>query len=1390
MEQNEKPVKVKGVATEGDTAPTSAILPKVTKSSTFADVTPGKERLARLGEIATAPTANYIPGYETGIDKRAVDSLYATIDLAKAIPDKYEREKYIAYNKDKLVQLMTPDKYGVRFTKDLQDYAVFKEKKYDQQVKKFLDDLDENQGFMEALGLTAAKLVGKTAVAVGGILPVVYGIGSALFNWDADKIFNNTAFDAWEVMDQGLDKHLAVYGGYDYTQGDKGFFARMIDNPMKSINADVIPAASFVAGAIISELAATAAAPFTGGASVAANTARLGAQATNIFSKGMRVVRGLDKVNDFTNMRQIAELTKIYRAGIGTATSMVRSAGYESALMARGASDKAYEQLVANHKTINGSEPTANQKALYREEADNAGELAWAANIPLVGFSNMIQFSKVFAGGLKVNKALSRLNPLKLTGTSAVGGKVIANADKFKPWQRTALLGGTALKSGITEGFEEFAQGVIENGLADYTTAKYTVGAKASAASYIDSISTAAKNYIGTTEGQDSITIGALMGMLGMRLPVKMDEKGGVKFSLRGQHFGGAYQDIKDVKEKIKQSRETAEYIKNNSVNPILKANFENMLNGITTQAEMDDAILRGDNFTFKNKEFEQTFSHVSTKIKQGISDTVIQEIEALEQLSLEDFNTQFAHPGVKEFTEETKKEALSKFKKQTQNIIKAHEQVETAFNDTKHLVDFARTDFKAIDNPEFFTGIKEQMAFLLASSDNLEVREKELQDEVREKSNGKISPDIVNKLVAQVASLTAEGKAEFINSGNELYKAALENWKEEDINSYNKYVDQVKPLLKDLLRIKAKRAESTSLYRALFTKKGANNFATFYDELEVKFRTDVLEALKESFAEKLKEAKSSERVTKVASDEASVTGGTSSVDAKLEEEENIADNELRKLLNNSDPEAVKDSEDESELFDKIDSAAMIAVLQKTPTLFAEILNRLANSGNEIYGLSNIDQLDEILATNPDAEALIAATLAEILKENATAKALKPVVQTFANPLDKDQPAPKETDADNFEDIFGAKLDEVVSVFTQGTNVSEVSIVPITHDKNIVNGKPQRDPATGRFVKKTTDQKVDTATINSPEFLSNKELADNIKEATLKIADNDYNKTNPSVEDIAIDLYHGDVFIGRLPAFKPGMDAHLLELRKAVVAQETAQENKIVSKPAVKKPIENVQLKLNVDSTTDGLKNFINEDNEVEEKVEYDIIKMLPDDKKPSFKVDKGILRIRIPSQDFVGRAGGGTYINLKVPEGFDSEIFAKKLATIRHDKNRTDKEGKATSKVVNEVRQAIQNSLFETVEEGIKMLRTGAAMANNINDFNVEAQKLLNNPNATYEEYLAVVSGYEFDLSADLPSESLRKSLESELQDIKNSFVLDPSVVENNFNNIVAQLNIKTDCK
>ena len=76
-----------------------------------------------------------------------------------------------------------------------------------------------------------------------------------------------------------------------------------------------------------------------------------------------------------------------------------------------------------------------------------------------------------------------------------------------------------------------------------------------------------------------------------------------------------------------------------------------------------------------------------------------------------------------------------------------------------------------------------------------------------------------------------------------------------------------------------------------------------------------------------------------------------------------------------------------------------------------------------------------------------------------------------------------------------------------------------------------------------------------------------------------------------------------------------------------------------------------------------------------------------------------------------------------------------------------------------------ETTKVGKSIKRLRVRLENAITDFSKEAQALFNNSNPTIEKYKEVVDLYEYDLSADLPSEELRKRLESQLQDIKNSY-------------------------
>jgi len=1183
----EKPVEgnPKGGSTTGEKESFRPNLPEYDPNLGYKEPTSREDKwLGALGSAALeSKSASSIEGTNFSISSIGKD-LYTPVDLAKGIPDQYEREKFISDHNSRLVKLLDPDKYGIRFNREIADYAAFKEKNYKTETKKFLDELDENQGFLDAAWRTVAKAAGNLALNVGGLVPLVYGLGAGLFTWDSKNIFNNTLFDAWDYMQEGIDKHLVVYGGSDYYYDEQGkqknFFARFAANPMKSINADIVPAAAFVAGAVITELVAAGAAPLTGGTSLVGNTARLGALATRTFAKSARVIRGLDQLSDFENMRKIASLTQKYRATLGTATTMVRTAGYESSLIGRSTYDltlsKAKEEYISSKRNeladAGYSEEQINRMvedpnfipggvlAKMQKSAEDASELAWFTNIPLVGFSNMIQFSKVFASGYKINRAISRLNPLKMTGVVKEGGKFAAKAETMGTARKLAGYGTVGLKTGVVEGFEEYAQGVIEQGYSDYWSSRFSEDSVKQSVDFMDAMTKAARNYGGSVEGFDSMTIGFLMGMLGVKLPVKFDAQTG-KLTRGWESYGGVRQEIKDLKKQIEKDKALAAKLNDAPINPMLKAQFENLSRNFAIQSDMEEALKKGDLFTYKNKEYEQFHSYVATRHKMGVSDTIFQDLDEFEKLDLAEFNKQFATPEVHEFTEESRKAALEKAREAAKNIIDAHERVDAAFEDTKMAADFARKNFKGVTDPFGLTdALKEQMTFLYGATLNQTKREKELEGQVRDLTQGKISPSIVNNILSEITGISKEGDANFVTQARELYKAALNEWKESDPTSYNLYRKQVEPLLQDLILIKQYKSKISKMYDVLFTNKGATQFMNIYEQLAKNAAELAQEEAIKKKEEEQKNARSSNQTAKTNADLKSL-GAEDKVDERVASEGKLADQLLSEMLLNSDPDAAN-TQDLSTLINNVDTDSIINTLQRTPALFKAILERLEKQNKLIPGLNNIDQLPEILAEDSMAAAKIAGALNEILTELKNNQPAKSTVAplNYVDPEDHSQPAPSIEDATSLEDIYNTKSEELKKqgIFQPGTNVTEFSIIPITHDKLIdkATGKVVRNDETGKFevwadaTGKPSDHPTDTKKINSPDFLNNSDLTENNREATFRIADNEWNKEARDAKDIAIDVYHGDTFIGRLPAWREGMPMHLLALRQAVVSQE------------------------------------------------------------------------------------------------------------------------------------------------------------------------------------------------------------------------------------------------
>jgi hypothetical protein len=1186
---NDKDVKVKGVQTDEPVKPQPNYKITLPKSSVAYREPKNKEDewLQKLGNVTSMASNTAVRGTNFTLTP-SISQLYTPVDIAKAIPDGNEREEYIRQHGSNMVNLLDVNKYGIKFDSQAGDFAKFKQKQYDIHIKKFLDDLDENQGFIEEAATFASKLVGKTALSISSLIPTVYGLGKGLFTWDAKNIFNNGLFDAWETADKFIDNHLVVYGGSDYHEGDKNFFARMWSNPMKSLNDDVAPAAAFVAGAVATELIAAPLGALTGGTALLANTARLGAVATRMFSntsrvgKGLKILRGIDKVQDFNEGRKIVELTSKYRNALGTTTSMIRSAGYESSLIARDTYERTLSDFTAKRNDIRATELREQGKSeeeiqqyletnpitgaeleRYKKHAEDAAETAWFTNIPLVGFSNMMQFPKIFAGGYKLNKSLSKLSPLY--GTTMREGKFVAKAELLNPWTKKALIGGTLLKKGVTEGFEEFAQGVIENGAADYMTSKYTEGAMDKSASWITSTMKAARNYANSIEGQDSMTIGFLMGMLGIRLPVKIDKNTGkMKLSLKGQAFGGVGEEYKDIKTRLAKDVATAEAVNNNPLSPELKANFENMIQNLTIQSQMDDAEAKNNVFEFKNKEHEQYHSFVANRIKLDAQDTIFQELDSYEKLPLDKFNEQFATKEVNEFTEETRKIALDKARETTKNIIDAHQEVNTLFEDERVAVDYLRKHKGLLAKEEVVEGVKYQMAYLHSATKNLQKREAELEVQVKEASKGHVNPSIVNELATKITSINTkdQGSVEFASQAKELYNETLLEWRKTDPTSYNLYKHQVAPLLKDLIKIKERKAQTAELYASLFTKKGFENFAELYETLENNYTETVINKIKEQHAEAVKKTKSSEAAAKNRADAVSV-GDTTAVDNKLKSEEDFLKEATRQAL---EEDGISTGDVQTDIV-LTDAAKILDILDKAPNVFNILKDRLAEKGINVG--SSLEDAKQMMVETPSIQNAIIDEFALMQKEKQENAPPSSNHLEFAVDGDSTQPNPKAQELTE-EELF-AQETALLSKgkFTAGTKVTESSIIGVTHDKVIVGKKVKRDPKTGKFVKRDTDQPVNTATINDPDFLNNKTLEEQLAFAEFRVEkttpweDSKGNMVEITDENIRIGVYHNGEFIMDLPAYEEGMPNNFLTLRKAVINQ-----NKAVNEPTTTTDIE------------------------------------------------------------------------------------------------------------------------------------------------------------------------------------------------------------------------------
>lgn len=1208
---------------------------KITSSDAY--ITPKSKQQNFATNLASSGingvTSDTIKGTNFTIDPIS-KNLFTPVDLAIAIPDANERAEYIKEHGNKMERLLDPNVYGITFNREIADYAGYRKQNYPKQLKKFVDDLDENQGWVNSLGNNFAKLLGSTTAKIGaGIIAPIYGVGSALINLDGSKIRDNNVMDFFQELDEDINKEFVVYGGYDYGKelddsgnvvGQQTFFSRLFSHPFKSINDDIVPTVSFVAGAVGSEVLLGKLGIHTGATKLARNFFRASAFGAQKFAKGYRVIRGLDKLSDIESMRRVIKVSDAMVKGAGTIGTMYRSAAYESALIGNDTEQNTLMQskfgyiqsnpkLLSEYKqlVIKNTDEFGNLKITQEEiidkvsekippgmlaqmkySAKNAGKAAYLTNIPLVGGSYMIQFPKIFGtsyrGGQKI---LSKTGPLY--GATMEGGKLVSNFSKAKGFEKLVFKYALpSLKAGGTEAFEEFSQGVIEKGYADYWSAPYSDTSVDSSIGFLQAMGSASRKYIKSVEGIDSITLGFLMGFLGIPMvKTKASGKVGLGWS------GGFYEAISEVGEKISEVENAIKaYNDGPQTNEVLKNNFDAFRANVTIQEQKEKALEEGDVYNYKNAEHDELHNYVENKMQNGILDTVYQDIEALKEMSLEDFNKQFAHKeGDYQFTEESKKKNLETFEENIDQTVKAFDATETVFNDKRAWVDrffakdytglnpikeFATQDIKNAvkGQPETEAAVrnyirgkqnvfKKKVFSLLSTTNNLQKREKELQDRLRK--------------LAPTANLTALMKNEnykevlaALEKGDKIYFAEeegkkkldsfiseiLSNIKEENFENYNLNKDEIKSLVNDIFKIKSRRAKISEIYSTLFTKKGANKWLTLQAELENRFQEELLDNVRKQAEEAVEKKQDAASLKTVLDNYRQIFKGELPANSEKITEQL---NKLKSKLSNTESFSYE------EIIDLLKNGKNTNLVEH----IFEVLNNRDQMPNGLkFSLDNIDQFkdnQEFKDNFLNAFATIYNNFENIIEE---------ISDALTNPGNKKvQNTTPEPSNEGFEEdtkeatTLDSMLDELVEEDTKG-------VIPTINEKKLLfskneetgkselvgveigkDGKPvewyDKDGPSNQPDIKGYNMKL----VNSPDWLSNEYLEKNNVTATFKFSEDKYgDKANNDAANIGINVFHGDVFIGRLPAATS--DPSSIAFREALYNGKVDKDGTILGK--------------------------------------------------------------------------------------------------------------------------------------------------------------------------------------------------------------------------------------
>lgn len=388
------------------------------------------------------------------------------------------------------------------------------------------------------------KLIGKTGVAVlGGTLGVADSLVEGIAKGSLSEAYNTKFNNYLDDLNTHLDYKLPNY--YTEQENNASLFGQV---GTANFWADkVFGGLSFTAGAIISEGIWTYA---TGGIGLLAQEGQLGRLAKWTVKGAGGEAKAIEALNTAKNIAKgsstaLLDATAVeLNAGnrilgvIGSADKNIainaykirkigdvalvatRSAGYEAGMEARQYMNSTEHQWLENYQKVNGTEPTSEEYAEFKDKLTTSANYVFGANTIIVGASNIAQFGNALIGKTVNPNVGNNFLKRSLLGigfdkTVTEEGKLVYKALEATRGQKIAGKVWGVLGAAIPEAQEEMGQRVVSRTAENYMLNGFDADKTKTTYGVADAFTEALSNTYGTKEGLSEGLVGAIVGVLG-----------------------------------------------------------------------------------------------------------------------------------------------------------------------------------------------------------------------------------------------------------------------------------------------------------------------------------------------------------------------------------------------------------------------------------------------------------------------------------------------------------------------------------------------------------------------------------------------------------------------------------------------------------------------------------------------------------------------------------------------------------------------------------------------------------------------------------------------------------------------------------------------------------